>query len=56
MKDIRGIYIFQDDKLIWKQIYRIIEKEISEQLGMKYIPIPDENKTLAYIKNVNAIV
>jgi hypothetical protein len=52
MKDIRAIFLYLGDKLLYKQIFHIIEKEIQEETGTKYLELPDEEKLYTFLKNV----
>ena len=53
MKEIRAIYIFSSDKILWKQIYPIIESELQEELKAKYHQVPEDSKLVHYVKTVS---
>ena len=56
MKDIRGIFLFIGEKLLLKQIFHIIEKELQDETKDKYIALPNENKIYSFLKNVMIIL
>lgn len=53
MPDIRGIFLYRGENLVYSQIFPIIEKELKKKLGPKYEELPDEYLLHAYIMKVN---
>jgi len=51
--EIRGIFIFNNETLVYKQVYPLIEKQVKTQFGSNYYePLPEPNHLQDYIKKV----
>lgn len=51
--EIRAIFIFNNENLVYKQAYPLIEKEVKKQFGPNYEPLPEPNHLQDPIKKVN---